>query len=228
MYSAIKRIILNNSNGKDEGDLFQTESTDPQGSFGVNDIPSTYHNIEQGGDGTYYASFDKTLFKSGNGEDWVVEKVFPTDTKIQAIAIAPSDPDLLYIAFNDPHYGLGSTTRLWRKSSFMGTWEPVPVKMPLPNLPYDYDPTGNQGISDIAFDHNDPNILWLSFQNFGANNDRIYYTTNAQTPMAQSVEFTDADSSKNTTKHAGSSGSDCAFFGGPGNSRNRLRPLVRV
>ncbi|MBO6518331.1 MAG: exo-alpha-sialidase, partial [Bacteroidia bacterium] len=155
-------------------------------------IPHTYHVIEQAGDGTYYVAFGNTLYRwDGSSQQYVTEKVFVNTSNsrdkmiIYSVAIAPSDPDVIYVGIAKTMAKSGPIEpRFWRgirQSGGVVDWNSLDHR-------FFKDPIKNQSVGDIAVSYSDPAKVWVSFLGFHSDNRRVYYSSNATDPVA-SVSF---------------------------------------
>ncbi|MBO6518037.1 MAG: hypothetical protein JJ975_15970, partial [Bacteroidia bacterium] len=203
-----KRTLVNNDNGIQGS----TDQSSQKVLIGYNNIPSTKHNVEQAGNGDYYSSYGYNLYWSNdNGANFNLINTgnhsysfvhtytdangnINTATRvIQAIAIAPSDPDVIYVAIKEPHWDdlVKNGPRLYRRIRNGGVlqWE----EMPLVQENSNDDPTKYQGISDLAVSYSDPNKLWITFENSGGK--KLYYSDNAAASTVGTVDYIDVSPS---------------------------------
>jgi hypothetical protein len=178
-------IVFDNNNG------YESTLGGPKLKQPTPGIPSTKHVIEQASDGQYYACFSNVLYRWNiTTSNWDIEKTFDNSNDamvIQSIAIAPSDPDIMYVAIKEARYGdalLGE--RFWRRTRQNGSlvWEAIP------EIQFTGNPMGNQSVGDIAVSHLDPNKVWVTFLHFHQDNNRVFYSDNAAGPLS-SVQFDD-------------------------------------
>jgi hypothetical protein len=168
-----KDVILNTSNGeRDANDVTNFYTSN-------NAIPSTFHNLEQSSDGTYYMSLSNVIHTSTDGITWTPWHTFASGEVIQAIEIAPSDPNTIFVALQNP-----GSNKLWRRTAST-SWTAINVEAGTDKPYQDYS------ISDIAVSHSDPNILWVTYERFhSGDNLRVFRSSNA---LGTSVTFINAD-----------------------------------
>ncbi len=195
------RISINDDNGE----VGDTDTTTRRTNSRFAGWPSTYHFLEQAPNGDYYASFMNSLWISADdGVSWPLHHRFThtyngqafNHMVIQSTTISPSDPDVMYIAMREPHWGqLDRGPRLYRRVKVNGvlTWEAMPLlkdkTIKDPNGNEIDDPTYGQGISDIAVSYTDPNVLWLVLDGVGGK--RVYRSENAATANVNDIKYYD-------------------------------------
>lgn len=106
---------------------------------------------------TLYAGYADIWKTSNKGDDWTKISSMNTGSKIRAMAIAPSDNEVLYVS--DP-------SNIWKTTNGGGSWTEVSSNLP----------TSSSSITYIAVKADNPSIVWVSLS--GYNSSVVYESTN--------------------------------------------------
>ena len=95
-------------------------------------------------------------------------------SNVQAFKFAPSNPDIAYIAYQNPTWTISDRiNKLWRTTDGGTTWTNITTN--LKNV------IKWNGLSDIAISAKDPNKVWVTFTGYSdsqylGNKNRVYFT----------------------------------------------------
>lgn len=106
---------------------------------------------------TLYAGYADVWKTTNKGNSWSQISSINTSSKIRAMAIAPSNDQILYVS--DPD-------QIWKTSNDGGSWTEITNNLP----------TGSSNITYIAVKADDPNTVWVSLSGYNSNN--VYVSTN--------------------------------------------------
>lgn len=106
---------------------------------------------------TLYAGYTDIWKTTNKGDNWTKISSMNTPSKIRAMAIAPSDNDVLYVS--DPN-------EIWKTTNGGSSWTEVTSNLP----------TNSSSITYIAIKADNPNTLWVSLS--GYNSNLVYESTN--------------------------------------------------
>lgn len=113
-------------------------------------ISPTDHN-------TLYAGYADVWKTTNKGNSWTQISNINTGSKIRAMAIAPSNDQVLFVS--DPD-------QIWKTTNDGGSWTEVTNNLP----------TGSSNITYITIKDNDPNTIWVTLSGYNSNN--VYESTN--------------------------------------------------
>lgn len=126
-----------------------TCSWDPNEWWKYSKWPIEQHN------GTLYIG-RKDMFKLVNGS-WVAISDFGSfgvsNVSLKVFAVAPSDPNVMYAAYNNISWGPTPTITLFRSTNGGNTWTDISAN---------FDPSKWAGIEDILIDPDDEDKVWIS------------------------------------------------------------------
>ncbi len=94
-----------------------------------------------------YAGYSEVWKTVNRGNDWDVISSLNVGGKIRAMAIAPSDPQTLYIS---------GPSNVWKTMNGGTTWTSVSSGIPV----------GNADVQSIAIRHDDPATVWVAFSSY--------------------------------------------------------------
>lgn len=131
------------------------------------------------GVGNLYVGFNKKLYRKNAGTNTFVEVGhFPNAIhRIWGIGVSKSDPNVIYVGFDEPTWSGGSpSNRLYKTSNALAstpTWTDISA-----NIPVNW-----MGISDIIVDSHNPDLVWVAtgtrFAESGVTTaDRVHYSSN--------------------------------------------------
>lgn len=106
---------------------------------------------------TIYAGYADVWKTTNKGNSWTKISSINTSSKIRAMAIAPSNNQVLFIS--DPD-------QIWKTSNDGGSWSDVTNNLP----------TATSSITYITIKADDPNTVWVTLSGYNSNN--VYVTTN--------------------------------------------------
>ena len=105
-----------------------------------------------------YAGYTEVWQSFDRGDIWFPISIFSTGNKLRSMAIAPSDPQVLYVADHD---------HIWKTTNTGGDWIEITG-----NLPVD-----DANILSISVRHDNPNTLWITLS--GYTTPGVYESTDA-------------------------------------------------
>lgn len=109
---------------------------------------------------TLYAGYSDVWKTTNKGNSWSKISTMNTGSKIRAMAIAPSNSQVLFVS--DPD-------QIWKTTNDGGSWTDVTNNLP----------TGSSSITYIAIKADDPNTVWVTLSGYNSNN--VYVSTNGGT-----------------------------------------------
>jgi|GEM_PF-1036488 len=113
----------------------------------------------RGGRGIYAAaglSYDAGVFYSPDGgETWELRSRGLANPDVRSMAVAPSNPDIVYIGTNDATDDFGENGKIYRTDDGGRSWTDL-----TPNLPHE----GSRIIISICVDPGDPDVVYASVQ----------------------------------------------------------------
>ncbi|MFN8258112.1 MAG: T9SS type A sorting domain-containing protein [Bacteroidales bacterium] len=107
---------------------------------------------------TLYAGYSDIWKTENQGDNWQKVSVMNSSEKIRAMAIAPSNNQILYVA---------EKSNIWRSLNGAKSWQLITSNLPV----------SANAISYIAVKSDDPFTLWVSFSGF--NNKKIFESNDA-------------------------------------------------
>ena len=96
-----------------------------------------------------YAGYSDVWKTYDSGNSWEKISSFGISTKITSMAIAPSNPNFLYVAIDN---------RIWKTTNGGSSWTIVTGTLPL----------SSTNITAIAVKNNDENTLWVTLSGFNS------------------------------------------------------------
>lgn len=106
---------------------------------------------------TLYAGYADVWKTTNKGNSWTKISTFNTSSKIRAMAIAPSNTQVLFVS--DPD-------QIWKTTNDGGSWTDVTNNLPI----------WSSSITYIAIKNDDPNTIWVTLSGYNGNN--VYQSTN--------------------------------------------------
>ncbi|MBP7075848.1 MAG: T9SS type A sorting domain-containing protein [Bacteroidales bacterium] len=106
---------------------------------------------------TIFVGYENVYKSTNRGDSWSVISTMNTSDKIRSMAIAPSNPSVLYVA--DP-------STIWKTTNGGTSWTTVTGTLPV----------SSASITYIAIKNDDPNTVWVTMS--GYTNPGVYQTTN--------------------------------------------------
>jgi photosystem II stability/assembly factor-like uncharacterized protein len=104
---------------------------------------------------TIYGGYSNVWKTTNRGDTWTEISNMNTASKLRAMAIAPSNDQILYVSY---------PTEIWKTTNDGGTWVNVTGSLPF-----------SQGITAIAVKSDDPNTVWVGLGTY--NNSAIHQST---------------------------------------------------
>lgn len=106
---------------------------------------------------TLYMGYADVWKTTNRGNSWSKISTMNTSSKLRAMAIAPSNNQVLYVS--DPN-------QIWKTTNGGTSWSEITGTLPV----------GSSSITYIAVKSDDPNTLWVTFGQY--NNTKVYQSTN--------------------------------------------------
>ena len=120
----------------------------------------TPYVISPNNSATLFAGYDKVWKTVDRGDSWTsASQVLSAGDKLRSLAIAPSNPNVLYAA---------DMSNMWKTNDGGATaWTQITL------------PTTVTSVTYIAVKHNDPNVVWITYG--GYDGERIFESVNGGT-----------------------------------------------
>ncbi len=122
----------------------------------------TPYSLDPATSSTLIAGFDKVWKTADRGDNWTsISPVLSSTEKLRSLAIAPSDPNTIYVA---------DKTHLWKTTNGGTQW-------------YDHTsvlPFNGASITYIAVKKNDPNTVWITYGGYSDGN-KVFQSTDGGT-----------------------------------------------
>ncbi len=109
---------------------------------------------------TIYAGYADVWKSTNKGTSWTKISTMNTSSKLECMAIAPSNTSVLYVA---------DYNTLWKTTNGGTAWTTITTGLPV----------SSGDITSIAVKHNDANTVWVTIG--GYNNSAVYKTSNGGT-----------------------------------------------